>query len=123
MKMNDVSDQIYNYLATKHVRVYRNKPIQSPVFPYVVFQIDTVLNTSPSTDMYLNINVFEDPNASVRTIETLADAIDTGLNTKVISTVSINCHFILEQRQWLGSGDLINAQMVNLRYTIRAYFK
>jgi len=123
MKMNDIADQINSYLLTKHSRVYRNRSIQKPVFPYVVFTIDTALNTSPSIDMYLNINVFEDINTSVRTIETLADSIDTMLNDIIITTSTINLHLTLEQRQFIPSDDLVTSQMVNLRYVIRSYFK
>jgi len=129
MKMNDIADQIYDYLATKHARVYRNKSPQSPVYPYVVFRLDSVVNTLPSEDLYLNIDIYESPDVSVRAIETIADTIDgdgltaTGLNMRVINTTGFALRFIREQRQWIGSGDLINAQMINMRYVLRAYFK
>ncbi|MCK9191253.1 MAG: hypothetical protein M0P10_06895 [Sphaerochaetaceae bacterium] len=123
MDTNKVNDAIYDFLKTKHTRVYRNRAPQSPVFPYIVFKVDTVVNTYPSFDMYLNINVFEDVNTSIRSIETLADEIDDALEQNVISDDEMSLRFGLEQRQTVGSEDLIDAQLVNLRYVVRGYFE
>jgi len=122
MKMNDVADQVLGYLLTKHTRVYRNKSSKKPDFPYIIFTVDTVIDTVPSKDMYLTINIFEKAEASVRVIETLADNIDEGLEQKVINTSTMCLHFSLEQRQSVNADELTSAQMVNLRYVIRGYF-
>jgi len=122
MDTNGVADAVLNYLLTKHPRVYRNIAEQSPVFPYVVFKIDTITNTYPSFDMYLVVNIYDEPGASVRTIEALGDSIDFGLEQKVINGTDMSLRFGLEQRQYVSSEDLIDAQLVNFRYVIRGYF-
>jgi len=121
MDINKVSDTIYDYLATKAERVYTKVP-QSPVFPYVYFRIDTITDTWPSVDAYLYIDVFEDANASIRAIRMLADTLQSELEQKVIITDGLNMRFSLEQRQYVPSEDLIDAQMIDLRYVLRIYF-
>jgi len=123
MNINAVADSILTYLSTKHDRVYRNKAPQTPTFPYVVYRVDSVTNTYPSDDLYLNIDIYDVDNASVRAIETLADTIDTGLNRTIISTTDFNAQIEREARQFIPSQELIGVQMVNIRYTVRTYFK
>jgi hypothetical protein len=135
---NMVADTVLEYLNTKHSRCYRNKSPQSPVFPYVVFRIDSGINTHPSEDLYLNIDIYEDQNKSVRELEDLADLIDgdgriidsngniiepSGLNHKVINTSLINLQFEREQRQYVSPEELVSTHLVNLRYVVRTYFK
>ena len=123
MNTNAVADAILTYLQTKHSRVYRNKAIQSPVPPYVVFRLDSVTNTIPSEDYYLNIDIYEDATKSVRVMEDLADSIDNGLNHTVINTPILNMHFEREQRQYVTPEELVSVHLINLRYVVRAYFK
>ncbi len=123
MNLNAVADETYNYLITKHTRVYRNKAPQSPIFPYVVYRVESVLNSYPSEDLYVNIDVYEDASQSVRAMEDLADLIDKDLNMLVINTDILNLHFEREQRQYVPVNELISAHLVNLRYVVRAYFK
>ena len=123
MNMNLVADKIYDYLITKHDRVYRNKSPQSPVFPYVVYRVESVINSYPSEDLYVNVDVYEDSNKSVRGIEDLADTIDKDLNMKVFNTEELNLHFVREQRHYVPTEELVSAHMINLRYAVRAYFK
>lgn len=138
MNTNEVADEILLYLNLKHPRVYRNKAPQSPVFPYVVYRVGNVTNSYPSEDFYLNIDIYDDVNASVRTIEDLADLIDgdgksfdenniskepTGLNLKAINTDILNLYFDREQRQYIEANELVSAQAINIRYVVRAYFK
>lgn len=123
MRTNEVADTIYNYLIEKHDRVYRNKSPQSPVFPYVVYRIESVMNTYPSEDLYVNIDVYEESNKSVRVMEDLADTIDKDLNMKVFNTSELNLHFVRDGRNYVPTEELVSAHMINLRYAVRAYFK
>lgn len=123
MNMNLVADKIYDYLITKHERVYRNKSPQSPAFPYVVYRIESAMNTYPSEDLYVNVDVYEDSNKSVRGIEDLADTIDKDLNMKVFNTEELNLHFVRDGRNYVPTEELVSAHMINLRYAVRAYFK
>ncbi len=123
MNTNAVADEVLEYLSTKHARVYRNRAPQSPVFPYVVFRVESVLNNSPSEDFYINVDIYEDVSKSVRTIEDLADTIDAGLNMAVINTSALNMHFLREARQFVDDEELVGKQMINLRYNTRIYFK
>ena len=123
MNMNAVADEVEAYLTTKHERAYRNRSPQSPVFPYVVYRIESAMNTYPSEDLYVNIDVYEDSNKSVRGIEDLADTIDKDLNMKVFNTEELNLHFVREQRQYVPAEELVSAHVINIRYAVRAYFK
>ena len=123
MNTNAVADEVYDYLITKHARVYRNKSPQSPVFPYVVYSVESVINSYPSEDIYLNIDIYEEVVKSVRAIEDLADTIDNGLNLTVINTTELNLYFNREQRQYVPSQELVSTQLINLRYVVRVYFK
>ena len=123
MNTNALADVVLSYLNTKHSRVYRNKAPQSPTFPYVVFRLDSIINSYPSEDLYINVDVFEKAGQSVRVIEDLADLIDIGLNRKIITTSILNAHFEREARQFVSTQDLIDVQMINMRYAVRTYFK
>lgn len=123
MNTNAVADEVLEYLSTKHTRIYRNRAPQSPVFPYVVYRVESVLNNSPSEDFYINVDIYEDVSKSVRTIEDLADTIDKGLNMAVINTSALNMHFLREARQFVDDEELVGKQMINLRYNTRIYFK
>ena len=123
MNLNAVADEVLTYLETKHARVYRNKAIQNPIFPYVVFRIDSVTDSYPSEDLYANIDIYEDVNKSVRAMEDLADLIDNGINHTVINIDTLNLQFDREQRQYVPAEELVSTHLVNLRYVVRAYFK
>ena len=123
MNMNAVTDEVLAYLLTKNSRVYRNKSPQAPVFPYVVFKAESVVNSMPSEDLYVNVDIFDDISAPVRVMEDLADLIDNGLNQKVMNTATLNLHFDREARQYVSPEDLVSTHLVNLRYVVRAYFK
>lgn len=123
MNINGVADEVLKYLEIKHTRVYRNKAPQSPIFPYVVYKVESVINSYPSEDLYINIDVYEDVNKSVRNMEELADLIDDGLNHTVINTKILNLHFEREQRQYVNPEELVSVHLINLRYVVRVYFK
>lgn len=123
MNINAVADEVLEYLETKHNRVYRNKAKKNPIFPYVIYRVESVVNSIPSEDLYLNVDVYDDVNKSVRAMEDLADMIDNDLNHQVINTDKLNLHFEREQRQYVTPEDLVSAHLINLRYVVRAYFK
>lgn len=123
MNMNAVSDAVLAVLTPLHSRIYRNKPPTTPTFPYCVYFLDSAVYVSPSNDIYLEIQIFEDPNTSVRAIETLADTIQNTLDNKVIINSTLNIHLALEQRQYVSNNDLTTSQMVSLRFVVRSYFK
>ena len=122
MRSNDVADIIGDYLKTKHARVHRAKAPSQKVFPYVVYRIESVTDSYPSEDMYLNVDIYEDPMKSIRVVETLADDIDLGLNHSVILGNGLNLQFEREQRQSVDAQDLVEAYLVNIRYVVRGYF-
>lgn len=122
MDTNAVADIILATLGAIHARTYRNEAPQSPTRPYIVFTLASVSATDPSVDYYLNVDVFDAPHVSVRTIETLADTIQDALDNSVIRTSALNLHLTLEQRQYVSNTDLTTAQMINLRFVVRAYF-
>ena len=117
-----LSQQILASLQVHHARTYWNRSPQSPVFPYIVYRFDSINSSTPSTDYYLNVDIFENINVSTVVIEQLADEIQNELDNKVLRTDDINLHLVIEQRQFISSADLTTAQMVNLRFVVRAYF-
>lgn len=123
MNTNMIADAVYEYLITKHDRVYRNSAPRSPIFPYVVYRVESVINNVPSEDFYINVDVYDDTNKSVRVMEGLADKIDNSLNHAVLNTSGFNAHFMREARQFVDGMELISQQMINLRYNTRVYFK
>ena len=122
MDTNAVADAILADLTALHARSYRNKTPQTPVTPYVVFMLDSATDTVPSLDYYLNIDIFDSPNEPSRASETLADTIQAYLDDKVIINETFNLHAALEQRQYISNTDLVDRQMVNLRFVCRVYF-
>ena len=122
MRSNDLANIIGTHLSTKHPRVYRAKAPSQKTFPYVVFRIESVVNSYPSEDLYLNVDIYEDPNRSVSVVETLADDIDRDLNHSIIIENGMNLHFERETRQSIDSTELLTAYLVNIRYVVRAYF-
>ncbi len=123
MNVNAVADAVLAYLETKHSRCYRNKAPQTPVFPYVIFRIDSGIDSYPSEDLYLNIDIYEDANKSVRTIEDLEDLIDAGLNHTTVNSDALSLQFEREQRQYVTPEELVSSHLINLRYVVRVYFK
>lgn len=130
MNMNAFADALYDVLRTKHTHVYRNKAPQSPTYPFIIYRVENVLDMSPSDDLYVHVDVYDDANVSVRALENLADLIDgdgdglspSGLNQLIIQTNELNAHFKREQRQHIPSLEIGGVQAVNLRYDVRVYF-
>ena len=123
MNTNMIADAIYDFLITKHERVYRNSSPSSPTFPYVVYRIESVTDSTPSEDFYIYVDIYEDTNKSVRVMEDLADNIDNELNDLVMNTDGFNAHFMREGRQFVDGTELISEQVIFLRYNTRIYFK
>lgn len=115
-----LADEIYKAIGID--RLYWNRSPQKPTYPYAVYYLDTATPTEPSTDYYLNVNIFDDINKSTIAIETTADQVANNLDNKIILTDEMNCHLVLEQRQFISSDDLITSQMINLRFVARVYF-
>lgn len=123
MNSNMIADAMYDFLKTKHERVYRNSSPASPVFPYVVYRVESVTDSIPSEDFYIHVDIHEDTQKSVRAMETLADTIDNDLNDKVMNQAGFNAHFMRESRQFVDGQELISEQVIFLRYNTRIYFK
>lgn len=124
MNTNQVADVLYTFLSNKHARVYRNKPPQTPIFPYVIYDVSNVNDSTPSYEYQVYIDVYDKPDVSVRAITTLADTIQNDLLDTIISDSVLNCHFrALDVRQFVPSTELISSQMINMQFTARVYFK
>lgn len=122
---NEVADIIKIPLSALHARVYRNRPITSPTFPYVVYTIKGDNDSYPSTDCIVDIKVFEknDGSVSVRTMETLADNINTALNHNTLSSALYSVTLEKTLRQFEDDTSLSGVQFVNLQYSARVYVR
>ncbi|MBS4538216.1 hypothetical protein GOQ27_07060 [Clostridium sp. D2Q-11] len=120
---NLLSDTVLEELKKYHPRVYRNRAPQNPIFPYIIYVLDNLVDSFPSEDYYIHIDVYDDGNKSVRAMENLADIIDNNINNKVLNIPGLNIHFKREGRQFVGSEDLGGKNLINLRYNTRVYFR
>ena len=124
MDTNKVADLINTFLATKHTRVYRNKAPQSPVFPYVIFDCESVDDAFPSSDYTVYVDVYDAPNVSVRAMNTLADTIDSSFTGLLINDSALNLHIQSKIiRQYVPIKELVSSQMINMQFSARVYFK
>jgi hypothetical protein len=122
MNTNLVADSLLTVLLTKHTRVYRNGPPSNPIFPYVVFDCDSVTDSYPSSEYYIYVNVFDSPTVSVRAMNTIADLID-GIDNTLISNSGLNMHITKVNRQFISNSELTTSKAINLQYSARVYFK
>ena len=124
MDSNKVADLIYTFLSTKHTRVYRNKAPQSPVFPYVIFDCDSVDEAFPSSDYTVYVDVYDAPTATVRALVTLADTIDSSFTGLIINDSALNLHIQSKTiRQYVPVKELVSNQMINMQFSARVYFR
>lgn len=124
MDTNKVADAICTFLLTKHARVYRNKAPQTPVFPYVVFDCESVDDMFPSSDYTVYVDVYDAPTVSVRAMNTLADSIDSSFTGLIINDSALNLHIQSKDiRQFVSNSDLVSSQMINMQFSARVYFK
>lgn len=120
---NLLADTLLAELLKHHPRVYRNKPPQTPIFPYIVFVLDNTIDSIPSSDYYVHIDIYDDGNKSVRGMESIADTIEINFNNVVIDKDTINLHFDKENRQFVSNEDLGGKNLISIRYNTRVYFK
>jgi hypothetical protein len=122
MKTNAVADAILARLSVIHAKTYRNAPPSSAVFPYVVFDCETVTPSTPSDEVYIYVNVFEDPAKSVRAMNDIADSIDALDDTMIINS-DLNLHLTKISRQFVSNNELTTSKAINLQYSARVYWK
>lgn len=120
---NLLSDTVLEELEKHHSRVYRNKPPQQPILPYVVYFMNDSIDAVPSEDFIIHIDVYDDENKSIRAMQSIADSIDNNINAKVINTDNINLHFRRENRQLVDNENLGGKKLITMRYNTRVYFK
>ena len=134
MDYNQICDAVATFLKTKHARVTWNDRPSKPTYPFIVYSISNQIPSNPSSDLYLNIDIYEKSGKSVREINDLADAINgdgdeqkgtppTGLAEKIIDTDDMVLFFHFESREPVDAEDLVSVQLINLRYVIRTYTK
>ena len=119
---NELADMINTKLLTYHSRVYRNNAKKEPTRPYVVYSVRSATDTYPTTDYQVDVKIYDknDGTASVRTIETLADTIDAGLNNLILAG-TYNVHLTRDIRQFDDDESLAGVMYINLQYTARLY--
>ena len=120
MNTNALAERVAILLATKCPRVYRDKPIDNPTFPFIVFSFRTVVSNPPSVDYNLFIDIFDNAGKSAREIENIADSIEM-LNNHIIFDDILNANFMFESRQFVANSDLISAQAISIDFRIRTY--
>jgi hypothetical protein len=121
MNTNLVADTLLTKLLTYHTRVYRNEAPTNPVFPYVVFDCESVSDSYPSHEYYIYVNVFDAPTASVRAMNDIADDIDE-LDDTILTATGMNMHIVKINRQFISNAELTRSKAINLQYSARVYF-
>lgn len=122
MDTNKMADALYALLTEKHSRVYRNAPPSNAVFPYVVFNAESMSDSFPSDDYYVYIDVFDKPTGSVRQMETLADSIQS-LGRTVVNNDNLTMQIERISRQFVSADDLTSSKMITMQFSCRVYFK
>ncbi len=122
MDTNKVADELYTLLIGIHSRVYRNSAPSDAVFPFVVFNLESVTEVYPSDDYYLYVDVFDSPSGSVRSMETLADSIQL-IGRTVINNSSLAIQIEKISRQFISADDLTSSKMITMQFNCRVYFK
>lgn len=121
MNTNLVADTLYTELAKIHSRVYRNKAATNATYPYVVFFVDNVVDTYPSQNYMIHIDVYDSATSTVRGINTLADSIEA-LNHTVIHNANITMQLERINRQFVENSDYIEAKYITMQFDCRVYF-
>ena len=116
-----VEKTMYTLIKSAYTNVYRQRAPQSPTFPYAVCVVPSATPTTPSTDYYFKVNVYDLPSSSAKAIRDIADSIADLLDCRVLIQDGLNIHSILEQQQYVSSTDLVDAQMISMRFVVRAY--
>lgn len=122
MDTNKVADELYTLLIGIHSRVYRNSAPSDVVFPFVVFNLESVTEVYPSDDYYLYVDVFDSPSGSVRSMETLADSIQS-IGRTVINNSSLAIQIEKISRQFISADELTSSKMITMQFNCRVYFK
>lgn len=122
MNTNKIADSILSILSIIHTRVYRNAPPLNPIFPYVVFDCESISDSKPSHDYYIYINIYDSPTSSVLVINDLADRIEE-LDESLINNSDFNLYLTRINRQFISSNELTKSQAINLQMSARVYFK
>lgn len=118
---DSIEKAMYSLIKSVYTNVYRQRAPQSPTFPHAVCFISSAIPTTPSTDYYFEVNVYDLPSSSAKAIRDIADSIVDFLDCRVLIQDGLNIHSVLEQQQYVSSTDLVDAQMINMRFVIRAY--
>ena len=127
MRGVEFSKAIGNYLASKITRAYKSKAPQDAAFPYAVFYLPNSINTDPSEDFYLDVDVWDD-DQDTTVLENLVDIIDgngdplnpTGLHHKTIRADNITATFYRESRSEIEDEDPRLSRR-QLQYSVRVY--
>ena len=122
MSTNQVADSLYTILSGIHARVYRNAPPSNPIFPYVVYNVESVTDTYPSDDYYVYVDVFDSVNGSVRTMEVIADSIQA-IGRTVVNNTDLTMQIERISRQFVSADDLTTSKMITMQFSCRVYFK
>jgi hypothetical protein len=122
---NELADLLLTTLSVFTSRAYRNKSVDNPTHPYIVYKTSDVNDTYPTEDVLVQIRIFDknDGTVSVRTIESLADSIDTVLNHNTLPTTNYQMFFTRDIREHDNDPSLAGVQVINLQYTVRVYSK
>ena len=127
MKGVEFSKAIGNYLASKVTRAYKSNAPEEAVFPYAVFYLPNSINTDPSEDFYLDVDIW-DNKQDTTALENLVDIIDgdgdvlnpTGLHHKTITADGITATFYRESRSEIEDEDPRLSRR-QLQYSVRVY--
>lgn len=123
--MNELSDFLFEKIKTlsqlTDSNTFRNRAKSNVLFPYVVFMLESQLDTYPTNDITVNIYIYDDIKNSVRNIEAIGDDIDNMLNHQVFKTKTNYVHFKRDIRQFSNDEALVGRSLVMLQYAVRIY--
>lgn len=119
--MNDLIEVILDQLKSIHPRVYQNDAEDDADFPYIVFKVDTGINTEKRHDDILIIEVW-DENQDTTFIEDLTDKVERKLDYECINTDKLSTLFYKEYRKNTEKESKEDLECRELRFETQTYY-
>lgn len=100
---------------------YQDHAPKDAKLPYTVFRLETMLDTSPSTNATLKFMCYDDRNKSAQENIKIADEIHHAFNKKYKAFENQSYHSVLNLRQVIPSEYLTDKQCIELQFDVVIY--
>lgn len=119
--LSDIKKEIEILKSSHSIDFYYDHAPKSAKFPYVVFRIETILDTSPTTNAILKFMCYDDRNKIAESNIRIADIIHNRFNKYRRSYDLYAYHSVLNIRQSIPSEFLIDKQCIEMQFDLVIY--